>query len=141
MLSFFPRCVFDEILNLIESVSEDFPSYSLKTFRLSDFSTADIFSLLFMSYVYLFICSFVQHYIYIYKKQLIKIPFPVGIYRKEKQQLLVLDLLQENIFEIILEFIIDFSSNLESLGIISAEDAAGCYMYDYLCSITANFLI
>ena len=28
MLSFFPRGVFDEILNLIESVSEDFPSYS-----------------------------------------------------------------------------------------------------------------
>ena len=29
MLSFFPRDVLDEILNLIESVSEDFPSYSL----------------------------------------------------------------------------------------------------------------
>ena len=28
MLSFFPRVVLDEILNLIESVSEDFPSYS-----------------------------------------------------------------------------------------------------------------
>ena len=28
VLSFFPRDVFDEILNLIESVSEDFPSYS-----------------------------------------------------------------------------------------------------------------
>ena len=28
MLSFFPRVVFDEILNLIESVSEGFPSYS-----------------------------------------------------------------------------------------------------------------
>ena len=27
MLSFFPRGVLDEILNLIESVSEDFPSY------------------------------------------------------------------------------------------------------------------
>ena len=27
MLSFFPRDVLDEILNLIESVSEDFPSY------------------------------------------------------------------------------------------------------------------
>ena len=26
--SFFPRDVLDEILNLIESVSEDFPSYS-----------------------------------------------------------------------------------------------------------------
>ena len=28
-LSFFPRDVLDEILNLIESVSEDFPSYFL----------------------------------------------------------------------------------------------------------------
>ena len=28
MLSFFPRGVFGEILNLIESVSEGFPSYS-----------------------------------------------------------------------------------------------------------------
>ena len=27
MLSFFPRGVSDEILNLIESVSEEFPSY------------------------------------------------------------------------------------------------------------------
>ena len=31
MLSFFPRGVLDEILNLIESVSEDFPSYSCYT--------------------------------------------------------------------------------------------------------------
>ena len=30
VLSFFPRDVLDEILNLIESVSEDFPSYSWK---------------------------------------------------------------------------------------------------------------
>ena len=30
MLSFFPRRVLDEILNLIESVSEEFPSYSFK---------------------------------------------------------------------------------------------------------------
>ena len=30
MLSFFPRGVLDEILNLIESVSEGFPSYSCK---------------------------------------------------------------------------------------------------------------
>ena len=29
MLSFFPRGVLDEILDLIESVSEGFPSYSL----------------------------------------------------------------------------------------------------------------
>ena len=34
MLSFFPRGVLDEILNLIESVSEGFPSYSfVKYFR------------------------------------------------------------------------------------------------------------
>ena len=32
MLSLFPRSVLDEILNLIESVSEDFPSYSLVRF-------------------------------------------------------------------------------------------------------------
>ena len=31
VLSFFPRDVLDEILNLIESVSEDFPSYSCGT--------------------------------------------------------------------------------------------------------------
>ena len=30
MLSFFPRGVLDEILNLIESVSEGFPSYSYR---------------------------------------------------------------------------------------------------------------
>ena len=34
VLSFFPRDVLDEILNLIESVSEDFPSY----FYLKDIS-------------------------------------------------------------------------------------------------------
>ena len=33
VLSFFPRDVLDEILNLIESVSEDFPSYSLLIYR------------------------------------------------------------------------------------------------------------
>ena len=32
VLSFFPRDVLDEILNLIESVSEDFPSYSFRLF-------------------------------------------------------------------------------------------------------------
>ena len=31
MLSIFPRGVLDEILNLIESVSEGFPTYSYKT--------------------------------------------------------------------------------------------------------------
>ena len=34
MLSFFQRDVFDEILNLIESVSEGFPSYSLIAFAM-----------------------------------------------------------------------------------------------------------
>ena len=34
MLSFFPRGVLDEILNLIESVSEGFPSYSCTIFLL-----------------------------------------------------------------------------------------------------------
>ena len=32
VLSFFPRDVLDEILNLIESVSEDFPSYSFTAY-------------------------------------------------------------------------------------------------------------
>ena len=35
VLSFFPRDVLDEILNLIESVSEDFPSYSFINIVLS----------------------------------------------------------------------------------------------------------
>ena len=37
VLSFFPRDVLDEILNLIESVSEDFPSYSFILARLSKY--------------------------------------------------------------------------------------------------------
>ena len=36
VLSFFPRDVLDEILNLIESVSEDFPSYFCIEISLSD---------------------------------------------------------------------------------------------------------
>ena len=36
VLSFFPRDVLDEILNLIESVSEDFPSYSFSIFQYVD---------------------------------------------------------------------------------------------------------
>ena len=39
MLSFFPRGVLDEILNLIESVSEDFPSNSYSNF--SNFMVTD----------------------------------------------------------------------------------------------------
>ena len=33
MLSFFPRGVLDEALNLIESVSEGFPSCSVKSYQ------------------------------------------------------------------------------------------------------------
>ena len=36
VLSFFPRDVLDEILNLIESVSEDFPSYSYNVILMND---------------------------------------------------------------------------------------------------------
>ena len=39
VLSFFPRDVLDEILNLIESVSEDFPSYSYKKIKQQYLST------------------------------------------------------------------------------------------------------
>ena len=43
VLSFFPRDVLDEILNLIESVSEDFPSYSYRVnIFLSVFFSSDI---------------------------------------------------------------------------------------------------
>ena len=51
VLSFFPRDVLDEILNLIESVSEDFPSYSFRpvmilppilTFPSCSYRTSDI---------------------------------------------------------------------------------------------------
>ena len=41
VLSFFPRDVLDEILNLIESVSEDFPSYSFML-SLSEENESDI---------------------------------------------------------------------------------------------------
>ena len=45
MLSFFPRGVLDEILNLIESVSEDFPSYSFIPSYLPYFVCLAMFSL------------------------------------------------------------------------------------------------
>ena len=38
VLSFFPRDVLDEILKLIESVSEDFPSYSFMQVQKRAFS-------------------------------------------------------------------------------------------------------
>ena len=41
MLSFFPRGVLDEILNLIGSISEGFPSYSF--IRVTLFSEMDLF--------------------------------------------------------------------------------------------------
>ena len=46
VLSFFPRDVLDEILNLIESVSEDFPSY----FRKSATCTGVIMDLIYTSF-------------------------------------------------------------------------------------------
>ena len=42
VLSFFPRDVLDEILNLIESVSEDFPSYSLMAYFVMSFFPLDV---------------------------------------------------------------------------------------------------
>ena len=42
MLSFFPRGVLDEILNLIEAVSEGFPSYSLRSQSLPGKSEIDL---------------------------------------------------------------------------------------------------
>ena len=44
VLSFFPRDVLDEILNLIESVSDDFPSYSSKILLLIVTNTLDYIS-------------------------------------------------------------------------------------------------
>ena len=45
VLSFFPRDVLDEILNLIESVSEDFPSYSF-IHHLASYIFSGLFGLL-----------------------------------------------------------------------------------------------
>ena len=45
VLSFFPRDVLDEILNLIESVSEDFPSYS----QCATCSISNVFALQFLN--------------------------------------------------------------------------------------------
>ena len=46
MLSFFPRCVLDEILNLIESVSKGFPSYSRFIANSSSCTTTELSKLL-----------------------------------------------------------------------------------------------
>ena len=48
MLSFFPRDVLDEILNLIESVSEGFPSYSFNWLSLVMSLTASFVMSLFL---------------------------------------------------------------------------------------------
>ena len=48
VLSFFPRDVLDEILNLIESVSEDFPSYSLIESVSEDFPSYSFIKILFL---------------------------------------------------------------------------------------------
>ena len=48
MLSFFPRGVLDEILNLIQSVTEDFPSYSIKPRLLYFFSFSFLFFFFFV---------------------------------------------------------------------------------------------
>ena len=45
MLSFFPRGVFDEILNLIESVSEGFPSYTFNAVKSSRFQALVVLGL------------------------------------------------------------------------------------------------
>ena len=42
MLSFFPGGVLDEILNLIESISEDFPSYSFILRNFADMCTMSL---------------------------------------------------------------------------------------------------
>ena len=42
VLSFFPRDVLDEILNLIESVSEGFPSYSYSYISFNRLITKEI---------------------------------------------------------------------------------------------------
>ena len=47
MLSFFQRGILDEILNLIESVSEDFPSFSRKPNIFLVFSEKKYFVLIF----------------------------------------------------------------------------------------------
>ena len=64
MLSFFPRGVLDEILNLIESVSEGFPTYSFSFFldRLSDRCLSIRLSVLFM--INFVVCSFIILFFY-----------------------------------------------------------------------------
>ena len=52
VLSFFPRDVLDEILNLIESVSEDFPSYSCPLLGHSGFNCFFSFASVFQWYLF-----------------------------------------------------------------------------------------
>ena len=51
VLSFFPRDVLDEILNLIESVSEDFPSYSCRTKKASKLNVFNHYMFFVVQYV------------------------------------------------------------------------------------------
>ena len=70
VLSFFPRDVLDEILNLIESVSEDFPSYSYKLFKTQEITVLFSFlnlkkivsTKLPLSFVHMLIFFFAKHY-------------------------------------------------------------------------------
>ena len=52
MLSFFPRGVLDEILNLIESVFEDFPFYSFKCMIISILLDKGVFVFIVISFFY-----------------------------------------------------------------------------------------
>ena len=61
VLSFFPRAVLDEILNLIESVSEGFPSYSYKNFS--------NYLIVYLIYIkHFFLQNFVQKSLMLYLK-------------------------------------------------------------------------
>ena len=53
MLSFFPRGVLDEILNLIESVSEDFPSYSFLFWFFGDLKMWRVVIYGYLRYIYI----------------------------------------------------------------------------------------
>ena len=62
MLSFFPRGVLDEILILIESVSEDFPSYSYKSRRSAETQTANVTVEYYLSYLLRYMMLFVRRF-------------------------------------------------------------------------------
>ena len=66
VLSFFPRDVLDEILNLIESVSEDFPSYSFIPLEIQKISF--LFYICRRKKTYSYHALFIQAYIFITQK-------------------------------------------------------------------------